>query len=301
MGMADKEYKPEEEGSLDEFEKDVIANEKKKSKRNVAISAVLLVVLAGAGYYLYSAMFGGAEAPPPPIVAPKLAPAPEAAAPAAPVASPTPAAPSTPATKQAAPAPTKQAAATPAKQAATTPAAAAKKTAGAEAKAVAGKPEAVKAAPAIPGTFTLQLGVFTEKANAEALIKQAEKLGFATETLEKKVNVKNIGIYTGYYRYRELALEGSAKLSQDGFANRVVLKGPGNYTVEVGTYKTDKAADVVVKKLNANGYKVDVDYTTVQKPASVVLIRNIESDARLKEITAALAAEKIDFLVLKKK
>lgn len=282
--MADNEYKPEEEGSLDEFEKDVIANEKKKSKRNVAISAVLLMVLAGAGYYLYSAMFGESEAPPPAIVAPKLAPAPEAAAPAAPVAPPAPAAP-----------------AAPAKQAAATPAAPAKKTAGTETKAVTGKPEAVKAAPALPGTYTLQLGVFTEKANAEALIKHAEKLGFTTETLEKKVNVKSIGIYTGYYRYRELALEGSAKLSQDGFENRVVLKGPGNYTVEVGTYKTDKAADVVVKKLNANGYKVDVDYITVKKPASVVLIRNIESDDRLKEITAALTAEKIDFLVLRKK
>ncbi len=294
--MADNEYKPEEEGSLDEFEKDVIANEKKKSRRNIAISALLLVVLAGAGYYLYSSMFGASEAPPPPLEAPKLAVAPDAAAPttqAAPVApakpvATTPAVPGTP-TKPGA-APTKPAATTPAKPAVA-----------AEAKSVNGKKETAKPAAAIPGAYTLQLGVFTEKKNAEALIKQVEALGLTPETLEKPVKVKNIGIYTGYYRYRELAAEGSAKLSKDGFENRVVLKGPGNYTVEVGTYKTDKLADVVVKKLNAQGYKVDVDYTTVKKPASVVLLRNIENGDRLKEITGNLAAKKIDFVVLRKK
>ncbi|MBI5636391.1 MAG: SPOR domain-containing protein [Nitrospinae bacterium] len=281
--MADSEYKPEEEGSLDEFEKDVIAKEKKKSQRNVAISAVLLVVLAGAGYYFYSTMFGAPEAPPPPVVAPAMTPAPEAAAPAA-----------TPAAPAAAPvAPVKKVEAKKEEPA--------KKTAATEAKAAPGKTETAKPAPAAPGAYTLQLGVFVEKANAEALIKQAEKLGFTPETLEKPVNVKSIGIYTGYYRYRELAAEGSAKLSKDGFANRIVLKGPGNYTVEVGTYKTDKEADVVVKKLNANGYKVDVDYTTVKKPASVVLLRNIESADRVKEITDTLKGNKIDYVVLRKK
>ncbi len=284
--MADNEYKPEEEGSLDEFEKDVIAKEKKKSQRNVAVSAVLLVVLAGAGYYLYSSMFGTSETPPAPVVAPAMTPAPEAAAPAPPATPTAPAAPAAPA------APTKQAAA---------PAAPAKKTPVTEAKAVNGTTETAKPAPAVAGAYTLQLGVFTEKKNAETVIKQVEALGFTPETLEKPVNVKNIGIYTGYYRYRELATEGSAKLSNDGFANKVVLKGPGNYTVEVGTYKTDKAADVVVKKLNAKGYKVDVDYTTVKKPASVVLLRNIEGSDRLKEITDALAAKKIDYLVIRKK
>lgn len=292
--MADNEYKPEEEGSLDEFEKDVIANEKKKSKRNVAISAVLLVVLAGAGYYLYTAMFGGSEAPQPPVVAPKLALAPEAGTPADTGAPGTPkpgaATPAVPAKPGAAPAAPAKQAATPAKQAAAS-----------ETKAVTGKTETAKPSPSVPGSSSLQLGVFTEKANADELIKRVEKLGFTPETLEKKVNVKNIGIYTGYYRYRELAIEGSKKLTQDGFENRVVLKGPGNYSVEVGTYKTDKAADVVVKKLNAKGYKVDVDYTTVKKPARVVLLRNIESADRLKEITTALTADKIDFLVIRKK
>lgn len=286
MGMADNEYKPEEEGSLDEFEKDVIAKEKKKSQRNVAVSAVLLVVLAGAGYYLYSTMFGASEAPPPAVVTPKLAPAPEAATPEAPAAA--------PATQAATPV-------APVKKADAKKVGPAKKEAAAEAKAAPAKTETAKPAPAVPGTYTLQLGVFVEKANAEALIKRAEKLGFTPETLEKPVNVKSIGIYTGYYRYRELAAEGSAKLSKDGFANRIVLKGPGNYTVEVGAYKTDKEADVVVKKLNANGYKVDVDYTTVKKPASVVLLRNIESAGRVKEITDTLKGNKIDYVVLRKK
>ena len=287
--MAENEYKPEEEGSLDEFEKDVIAQEKKKSQRNLAISMVLLVVLAGAGYYLYSSMFGGSEAPPPPVVPPKLASTPEAGAPAvpaAPAAKPgaTPTAPAKPATVPAAPAKPGATPATPAKPGA----------------APAPHAEA-KAAPAAPGTYTLQLGVFTEKKNAEALIKQVESLGFTPQTLEKPVSVKSIGIYTGYYRYRELAAEGSAKLTKDGFENKVVLKGPGNYTVEVGAYRTEKEADAVVKKLNAKGYKVDVDYTSVKKPASVVLLRDIENADQVKKMTDALAAKKIDYVVLKKK
>ncbi|TBR21353.1 MAG: SPOR domain-containing protein, partial [Candidatus Nitrosotenuis sp.] len=258
-----------------------------------------LVVLAGAGYYLYSSMFGGSEAPPPPVVPPKMAAAPEAGAPAV--------APATPAT----PVKPGEAPAAPAKQAAA-PAAAVKpgaapaapvKQAVAPAKAgAAAAPQAeAKAAPAAPGAYTLQLGVFTEKKNAEAVIKQVEALGFTPQTLEKPVSVKSIGIYTGYYRYRELAVEGSAKLTKDGFENKVVLKGPGNYTVEVGAYKTEKEADAVVKKLNAKGYKVDVDYTSVKKPASVVLLRNIENAGQLKSMTDALAAKKIEYVVLKKK
>ncbi len=274
--MADNEYKPEEEGSLDEFEKDVIAQEKKKSQRNLAISLVVLVVLAGAGYYLYSSMFGGSEAPPPPVQPPKLASTPEPAAPAVPAA---PAAPAKPAAPPVAPA----------------------KPAVASTPPAVSKVAGAKITPAAPGTYTLQLGVFTEKKNAEAIIKQVESLGFSPETLEKPVSVKSIGIYTGYYRYRELALEGSAKLTKDGFANKVVLKGPGNYTVEVGAYRTEKQADGLVKQLNAKGYKVDVDYTSVKKPASVVLLRNIENADRVKEITGALAEKKIDYVVLKKK
>ena len=289
MGMADKEYKPEDEGSLDEFEKDVIAKEKKKSQRNIVVSVVLVAALAGAGYYVYSNMFGAPPASPPPIVVPK--PTPQAAAPAVPAATPA----KTEAKKEE---PAKKTAVTETK-------AATKKTEAAK----PGKTEAKKEEPAkkteaakpAPGSYTLQLGVFAEKANADAMIKQLEKLGFAPETVEKQVNLKSIGIYTGYYRYRELAAEAGAKLSKNGFENRVVLKVPGNYTVEVGTYKTDKEADVAVKKLNEKGYKVNVDYTTVKKPATVVLLRNIESADRLKEVTDTLAGNKIDFVKIRNK
>lgn len=272
MGMADSEYKPEDEGSLDEFEKDVIAKEKKKSQRKIAVSVALVVALAGAGYYVYSNMLGAPVAPPP-MVVPK--PTPEAAVPA--------------------PAPAPTPAKTEAKKEEPL-----KKTVAAETKTAGKKTEAAKPASA-PGSYTLQLGVFAEKANADAMIKQLEKLGFTPEILEKPVGVKSIGIYTGYYRYRELATAEGAKLSKDGFENRVVLKVPGNYTVEVGTYKTDKEADIAVKKLGEKGYKVNADYTTVKKPATVVLLRNIENAGRLKEITDTLAEKKLDFVVIRNK
>lgn len=288
MGMADSEYKPEDEGSLDEFEKDVIAKEKKKSQRKIAVSVALVVALAGAGYYVYSNMLG-APAESPPMVVPK--PTPEAAAPA-----------KTEAKKEE---PPKKTVAAETKTAAKKTETAkpvkteAKKEEPAK-KTAAGKTEAAKPASA-PGSYTLQLGVFAEKANADAMIKQLKELGFTPETLERPVGVKNIGIYTGYYRYRELAVAEGAKLSKDGFENRVVLKVPGNYTVEAGTYKTDKEADIAVKKLGEKGYKVNADYTTVKKPATVVLLRNIENADRLKGITDTLAGKKLDFVVIRNK
>lgn len=312
MGMADNEYKPEDEGSLDEFEKDVIAKEKKKTQRNLAVSVVLVAVLAGGGYYLYSNTTGGPVAPVPIVVpTPTL----ETTAPVAPPVAPPAAAPAKVEAKKEEPpkktavAETKTAAgkteaAKPAKSEAkkgeTKKDEPVKKIAVTEAKAANGRTEAAKTVSA-PGSHTLQLGVFAEKANAEVMIKQLEKLGFKPETIEKQINIKSIGIYTGYYRYRELAAAEAAKISRDGFENRVVLKVPGNYTVEVGTYKTDKEADVAVKKLNEKGYKVSVDYTAVKKPATVVLLRNIESADRLKEITETLAEKKIDFVVIRKK
>lgn len=305
MGMADNEYKPEDEGSLDEFEKDVIAKEKKKNQRNIAIGLALLVVLAGGGYHLYSNTLG-APAAPTPIVVPM--PTPETTPPvAAPVAAPTTAPAKVEAKKEEAPkkaAGGKAEAVKPAKAEAKKGEAKKEEPAGkmavTETKAVNGKTDAAKTVSA-PGSHTLQLGVFAEKSNAGVMIKQLEKLGFKPETLEKQINIKSIGIYTGYYRYRELAAAEAAKISKDGFENRVVLKVPGNYTVEVGTYKTDKEADVAVKKLNEKGYKVSVDYTAVKKPVTVVLLRNIESADRLKEITDTLAGNKIDFVVIRKK
>ena len=311
MAGDEREYEPEEDGSLEQFEEELLKEEKKKARTNFIYGIIVLLLVVFGGFYLYNTYF--APAPPPPVPMPAARKAPPA---------PSPPKPEAPAVEKAekpsgAPQEVKPPEEKPAQEM--------------ETPAPVPKPEVVEKAPAPepaqpvkaaekqppqepPVTektaaktvsdgkkYTVQVGFFLIPDNARRLVEKLEKMGLTPSTVKKNYSSKVYRIYAESFPYREKAVESAKNLAAYGYKPEVKLTGPGEYELYMGAFTKESRADAFVSELEEKNLKVRIDIGSGTTTATIVRLENVDGTARLNEITDKLKENKIDYFVVRKK
>jgi hypothetical protein len=293
--MADKVGGPEDDDSLDKFEEKMADDEKKKARKQGYLIGLVLVFVIAAGAYYY---FNYYAAPAPEAPAPAPAPAPKVEAPKVEKPAPVPEKPAE--MVKAAPTVDKKTSkkAKPEKEAKKGKETAPATKAAGSAPAVEKKPAAEKAA-VKPGTSTVQLGIFRIESNAKKLAERLEKAGLTAELVGGSMKLGTVVYYEPKFKYREQADEASAKLLGDGFKNKVVITGAGEYSIEVARFVPDKKSDSPVAKMKEKGYETRSVPKAAKSGVTIVRISGITDEAKLRETIDKLEKEKIPFVVQK--
>lgn len=318
----DEEYEDDEDGYDEDGDEDGEAPAGKSWKRTALFAIVGLLVAGAGGYYFMSdgnLPFLAKQAPAPgasPFANPggfgKVAKAPEdpsqpAVVPGKPVAVATPEAPPQPVEP---PQPVATAKPVAAKVPAT-PKPAVKK-ADPVAKKVAEKPAAKPAtqqasrpakAAALQGQrYAVQVGSFTEAANANNLLTALKAKGYSDAYLD------NGGSVVGAYAVRSTVVNSTGKANElktqfaaAGHPGSVVNLGSGKYALQLGIYSSRGSADNLARELNAQGMFVSVaSGATKRVGATRVRVGNYPNLAAANQTAAKLRADGVPAISVKR-
>ncbi|GMT42318.1 MAG: hypothetical protein IEMM0002_0729 [bacterium] len=306
--MADENsvFDPEEEGSLEKFEEELEREEKKQTRVKLLAGTLVFLIIGGGSYYAYTNFFATSSAPTV-LKAEQTLPTPK-----------TPQKEKTAEVK-----PSKQTAKVQKKERKGKSPAGIKeelikertlKAGGAVTKTSREKflkktkpqtrPEETTKKGYLPKpavsdgkTYTMQVGLFRKRKNAESMGEKLKELNL-TPTLRKiTYTAKTIRVYTGFYPYRELAIKAADNLLKQGLKPRVALTGAGRYELEMGRFKSEAHADSLVRSLEDMQFVVRVAEKKERLRATIVRLENIQGGYDLEEIKETLKRKNIRFLV----
>ncbi len=144
-------------------------------------------------------------------------------------------------------------------------------------------------------TYTLQAGFFAVPKNAEVMMERLEKLGLTPTSKKTAYSSRRVSVWEGFYKFRELAQDMAELLAGQGFKPKVVLTGPGNYSLKIGEYGSEAAADATVRSLEERGFSVRLESGSgVVNEATIIRIEKISGKQRLDEVRAILKENNIE-------
>jgi len=115
------------------------------------------------------------------------------------------------------------------------------------------------AAPA-PGGYTVQVGAFAVKANAEKMQKRLEEKGHTVTIRQGSSKVPGHRVLVGEYAEKADAQAQRDKVAAAGGKGaKVVAMGVGKFTVEAGTFKSLDAAIDLSRELQQSGLASRID------------------------------------------
>ena len=302
MAGENDSYDLDDDSSLEKFEKELVHEEKKKARSNFLLGILVLLVIGVIGFYGYTSIFAP-NVPSPRKQAVKVVP-PPAPAPK-PAAEPAPGAQTTAKEKSAAPVEEIQEELVVVEKKAGEPAEPVEIE---KVEIVETAPE-IKAETAVPEvatsvsdgkTYTLQVGFYRVPGNAERMSKRLNDLNLQPKLIRRNFSVRKVKVYTGEFLYRETAIKGALKLTNQGFNPKVALTGPGRYELEMGSFDNEEEADGLVRQIEDRDLKVRLDTGMVKMDATVVRLENIDGTRRLEEIEKILKRENMDFFIVRR-
>jgi cell division protein FtsN len=165
-----------------------------------------------------------------------------------------------------------------------------------------GAPPKPPAAAAAAGTYTVQVGAFAVKANAEKMQKRLEEKGHAV-TIRQGSSSKVPGhrVLVGEYADRADAQAQRDKvLAAGGKGAKVVSMGAGKFTVEAGTFKSLDAAIDLSRELQQSGLVSRIDSRpTAGAGLYQVQVGNYATKEDAESQVATLRKEGLNAIVLK--
>jgi len=152
------------------------------------------------------------------------------------------------------------------------------------------------------GKYFLQVGIFAEKKNAEKVLKMLEKAGLDPRSSDTMIPSKRVRVVVGHFPFRELAMDEAAALRNKGFKPKVQIMAPGVYSLIMGNFATVKEAKKLISELEDKGIPVRTDYKLTRDfmiPATVVYLKDIEAGDSLDKAEALLKRNKIEYTLRK--
>ena len=152
------------------------------------------------------------------------------------------------------------------------------------------------------GTYFLQVGIFAEKKNSEKVMKMLEKAGLNPRSSETMIPSKRVRVIVGHYPFRELALDEAEVLRNKGFKPKVQIMTAGVYSLIMGNFATVKDAKNLIRELEDKGIPVRTDYKLTRDfmvPATVVYLKDIPAGDSLDKAEALLKKNKIEYTLRK--
>ena len=155
------------------------------------------------------------------------------------------------------------------------------------------------AAPA-SGSFTVQVGAFAVKANAEKMQKRLEEKGHTATIRQGSSKVPGHRVLVGEYAEKADAQAQRDKVAAAGGKGaRVVAMGTGKFTVEAGTFRSLDAAIDLSRELQQSGLASRIDSRPMAAGLYQVQVGSYATKEDAESQVAALRKEGLSPIVLK--
>ncbi|MEE9258688.1 MAG: SPOR domain-containing protein [Nitrospinaceae bacterium] len=161
----------------------------------------------------------------------------------------------------------------------------------------ASKPVVPKAAASqrSPGKqYSIQLGAFSVRDNADRLVKKLALKGFKPDNYSENRAVTKFAVTLGSFPDKEQAAPQGMELAKLGFFSSLEKNGDGTFKFMMGSFKSKKEANALKSKLKAKGFLSSIKRTETRRKIHFVRISGFSARGK-----ARLAQEKLTRLGFK--
>ncbi len=166
-------------------------------------------------------------------------------------------------------------------------------------------PKAEKKAPVTEATlatdavYTIQVGIFAVKRNAERIVKILQESGLKPSASKTVITTSRLKLFVGHYPFREVAMDAADNLINMGYKPKVQIMRGGVYSLDMGTFLSKDKAKPLIRRLEDKGIDFELLRKPAKVPAIVVFLKDISGGEDFEKAKRVLDKEKIKYLVKK--
>ncbi len=138
-------------------------------------------------------------------------------------------------------------------------------------------------------SWSIQVGAFLIKDNANKFSQKLQKKGFKSELKSKITTVQQYVVLSGVFPSENLALERMKSLSEKGYTPNLKKLETGDFAVSLGQFHAKSSADKLKSDLDKKGFTASTPRMPVKQTAYTVQVNGYETVQKAKKDKIKLA------------